>query len=451
MGKITFGNGVTMTFEGNPSQADIDEMGQVAMKRGGNNTPQGESGDDHTGGMSRVSALDYWIKNPAKAAGKAIMNDVNLVTHPLDTAVGMAKGIAKPFQDVAKDPKGQLKQFGKDMSNPGKLISDAGKSAGDMIMNHPLQTAAMVLPGAEGAVGLAEKGIETWEKLSPEMKSAYKAGKYNSVLKAHTDAYRKILNPGKNILNSTNINVEEASKTLAKEKVIIKTDVNRKLENADAIKQLQEANKPLYKKAQDILESSPDKKFNLKQIGNEAKTNVGKYIKNAEERIAAKKQVDSAIKAEISENGGSSIVDAPAVYRIKQGMYERAFNPLEPTSNNGARAIGRVIKEQVEKSFEGSPIREINKQIGKRLEAQTLLEKTNGNVVQGGKLGQAVGRLVGASAGGAIGTTLGPVGTGTGTLLGQEAGAKVVDFINNPERLTSSMAKKMESIEKDNQ
>ena len=79
-------------------------------------TPQGESGDDHTGGMSRVSALDYWIKNPAKAAGKAIMNDVNLVTHPLDTAVGMAKGIAKPFQDVAKDPKGQLKQFGKDSS-----------------------------------------------------------------------------------------------------------------------------------------------------------------------------------------------------------------------------------------------------------------------------------------------------------------------------------------------
>jgi len=46
MGKITFGNGVTMTFEGNPSQSDIDEMGQVAMKRGGNNTPQGESGDD---------------------------------------------------------------------------------------------------------------------------------------------------------------------------------------------------------------------------------------------------------------------------------------------------------------------------------------------------------------------------------------------------------------------
>lgn len=125
----------------------------------GDSTTQGESGDDHIGGMSRVSALDYWIKNPAKAAGKAIMNDVNLVTHPLDTAVGMAKGIAKPFQDVAKDPKGQLKQFGKDMSNPGKLISDAGKSVGDMVMNHPLQTAAMVLPGAEGAVGLAEKGV----------------------------------------------------------------------------------------------------------------------------------------------------------------------------------------------------------------------------------------------------------------------------------------------------
>jgi hypothetical protein len=107
----------------------------------GDSTPQGESGDDHIGGMSRVSALDYWIKNPAKAAGKAYVNDAkdigNALTHPLDTAVGMVKSIPKNWGDVG----------------------NAIKGIPDMVSNHPIQTALALAPGAEGAVGLAEKGV----------------------------------------------------------------------------------------------------------------------------------------------------------------------------------------------------------------------------------------------------------------------------------------------------
>jgi len=103
--------------------------------------PQGESGDDHTGGMSRVSALDYWIKNPAKSAVKAYVNDAkdigNALTHPLDTAVGMVKSIPKNWGDVG----------------------NAIKGIPDMVSNHPIQTALALAPGAEGAVGLAEKGV----------------------------------------------------------------------------------------------------------------------------------------------------------------------------------------------------------------------------------------------------------------------------------------------------
>lgn len=284
-------------------------------------------------------------------------------------------------------------------------------------------------------------------KLGPEMEAAYNAGKYNSVLSAHTDAYRKILNPGKNIINSTNVDVNNASKTLAQEGVVIKTDVNRKLDNTDGIKQLQDANKPLYDQANQILESSPDKQFDLRKIGFQAKVNAGKYIKNAEQRIAAKKQVDTAINAEISENGGNHMVNAPTVYRIKQGMYERAYNPLEPTSNDGARAIGSTIKDQVEKAFPESPIREINQKIGNRLQAQTLLEKTNGNVVQGGKLGQGVGRVIGGGVGALVGSHIPiPGAAELGALGGQDMGARAVNYMNDPERLTTAMANKIKGL-----
>lgn len=283
-------------------------------------------------------------------------------------------------------------------------------------------------------------------KLSPEMEAAHATGNYNNILKSHTDAYRKILNPGKPIINSTNIDVDNAAKTLAKEGVVIKTDVTGKLDNTDGIKQLQEANKPLYDEANHILESSPDKQFDLRKIGFQAKINAGKYIKNAEERIAAKNQINSAIKAEISENGGNHMVDAPTVYRIKQGMYERAYKPLEPTSNDGARAIGSTIKDQIEKAFPESPIKEINQKIGNRLEAQTLLEKTNGNSVQGGKLAKGLGRVIGGGVGAAAGSHFGPLGIGGGTVVGQEMGARAVSYMNDPERLTNAMASKMKGL-----
>ena len=420
----------TPTAAGSDGFISIDKLGQ-----GGDTTAQ-------------PSAMDYWVKNPAIAAGKALVGDVkdigNAVTHPLD----MLKGAIKPFQDVASDPQGNLQQLGKVMTDPGGDASYIGGQAKDMVMNHPLQTAAMALPGAEGAVGLAEKGIGAAKKvLSPE---------YADVLKEHTDNYRKILNPWKNIINSQNVDVNNASKTLAENGVIIKTDVNNKLDNTGGIKQLQDANKPLYDQANKILTSSPDKTFNLRQIGIQAQSGLGKTIKNGEERIAARKQIVDAIKAEISENGGSAIVDAPTLHRIKQGMYERAYDPLNPTSNNGARAIGGAIKTNIEKAFPNSGIKDINAQIGKRLEAQTLLEKTNGNPVQGGKLGQGVGRIVGGTvgtaAGGALGSIGGPVGiaggAGVGGVVGQEAGANVVNYLNNPERLTTGMANKINSFKK---
>lgn len=334
----------------------------------------------------------------------------------------------------------------KDTPIPTMLAENVGRAAlGTVGAGLDMVTSPMTLLG-----GLAKPASEAMEGLQGNVSQA----DFNKTIDAHADTYQKILNPGKNVLNSTNVDVPNASKTLAKQGVIIKTDVNNKLDNSSGIQQLQDANKPLFDEAQNIIKSNPDQKFDLDQVAVDAKKNASQYFKNAEERINAKNQIDNLIHAEIQENSGSSIVDAPKLYTIKQGMYERAFKPLEPTANDGARAIGSTIKTKIEDAFPESPIKEINQKIGDNLEAQTFLEKTNGNVVQGGKLGQGVGRIVGGTVGtavgGGLGSAFGPVGiaggAGVGGAVGQEAGANVVNFMNNPERLTTAMANKLKGL-----
>ena len=106
---------------------------------------------------------------------------------------------------------------------------------------------------------------------------ALSGGNLSKLIDTHADVYRKILNPAKNILNAKNVDVDSAVNTLAKEGVIIKTDINNKLDNTSGIQQLQAANKPLYDQAQKILDSKSGT-FDLDKIAVDAKANAGKYI-----------------------------------------------------------------------------------------------------------------------------------------------------------------------------
>ncbi len=91
---------------------------------------------------SKPSAMDYWVKNPAITAGKAIVGDAkdigNAITHPVDTAMSIGNAITHPIDTAV----------------------NMVKNIPDTVMNHPLQTAAMVLPGAEGAAGLAGNAVK---------------------------------------------------------------------------------------------------------------------------------------------------------------------------------------------------------------------------------------------------------------------------------------------------
>ncbi len=118
---------------------------------------------------------------------------------------------------------------------------------------------------------------------------------HNEMVDKHAQVYQSVLNPGKNILNSSNIDVSKATKTLAKSGVIIRTNASGRLDNTDAINQLQEANKPYYDEAQKIISSDPNKTFDLNEVAAKAKAQMKPYFKNAEDLHRAQGQVDNAI------------------------------------------------------------------------------------------------------------------------------------------------------------
>lgn len=309
------------------------------------------------------------------------------------------------------------------------------------------KTIEKISPRVGAGIGMAATGAMT---APPEQKisnaivggalalnplNAITQQQYNDVLDTAAKGYQTVLNPGKNILNSQ-IDVSNAMKTLAKEGVVIKSDVNHKLDNSLAIQQLQEANRPHFDLLKKIVSSDPHKQFDLEEIRNDAKKQMEPYYKNAEDLRMAMGQVDSGIDAEIARHG--QFVSPLQSMAIKQGMYERAFDPLHPTSNEGSRAIGSALKNAIEQAFPTSGVAEINSKIGDNLEAIRLLEKTNGGIVQRGKIGKYAAQLTGAMALDKI-----PI---IGPLIGGTIGGGVSDYINSPERITTGLSNRLKNF-----
>lgn len=89
------------------------------------------------------SALDYYVKNPAIAAGKAYVND----------AQDIVKSIPTTFAQAGQD----IQNIGNAVTHPVDTVVNAVKSIPDMVMNHPLQTAAMALPNADAIMAGGQK------------------------------------------------------------------------------------------------------------------------------------------------------------------------------------------------------------------------------------------------------------------------------------------------------
>lgn len=279
---------------------------------------------------------------------------------------------------------------------------------------------------------------------------------HNDMISKAADTYRKILNPGKGIINKIEVkngkDLNDSFKLAAKEGLVINKDINGKLDTSGAIDQLKNSTAPLYEQQNNILASNPDMKFNIDELAKKAQSNIDNpdhpaYIKSASEAAVAKGRIKDEADAEILRNKNSSLVNGEQLNTIKQGLWSKSYNYLDPNANDGARALGFTAKDAIEKAYPDQSIKENNAQLGKYLDLQKILEQSHGQVIQGGKLGKYASRITGLGVGGLAGHAAGvPGAEAAGAVIGQEAGAKIQDFINDPQRITSNLANKIKNV-----
>ncbi len=372
---------------------------------------------------------------------------------PMGMTAGM--GTAGALNAVAND-QNPVTAFAKDAAL-GKVLSLAG-SAGASLIPSAKRLGSSLGGGVGGAVtsggdpasiaqGVSFNALFPQEPLgSPKNVTPEEHAK---VIDKGSEIYRHILNPGKGIINKIEVKSGKDindSMALAAKMGLPLEGVEGKLDTRKAVDIVKQAPQPLYEQQNQILSSNPEKQFNLEDLGNQVKGQLSKTIKNASELSAAHGKVDNEINAEILRHGtpleGGEIdpnVDGVTLNKIKQGMWSKSYNPLEPNANDAARQIGFAAKDAIEKAYDNDAIKENNQKIGQYLQLQKVLEATHGQIIQGGKLGGYAAQGIGALAGHASGIP-------GAELAGGYLGGKAKSFLNDPARITGDWAKKIGSL-----
>ena len=328
--------------------------------------------------------------------------------------------------------------------NPGETVKSLAKfvlidAAANALGASPENIAKIKNPELRAAAEVAKFGAEgVMASINPLAIPRVRQAMINK----SASVYRDVLAPSKWEIGKVEVkqgkDLNDYYKLAAEEGLVIKSSPDKKLDTADARAQLQDKTSQLNQKVSDMLQQPEDQKtyFDLDKIGDAAKNSLRDRTKNDVDYEALASQVDKEIGAAKTNRGNS--IDAPELNTVKQGMWSKSYNPLEPNSKDAARAIGFAAKDAIEKAFPDKNIREINKKLGDYLTLDTLLENAHGRVIQKGKIGRYAAQGIGALAGHAVGL---PV---VGELGGGWLGGVASDFINSPKRITSNLANKLE-------
>jgi len=254
--------------------------------------------------------------------------------------------------------------------------------------------------------------------------------------------YRKIIRPTASEIKKIDIgkggDINTYFQLAAKEKLPVKLSQGR-LDTTEAISALQTKQSTVHEQLNQQLAKDTTKRFNLNNIRQKAKLNASKGVKNARELETIKNNIDEFIDAEINRLGGDRFVNAQQLNEIKQGMWSVSYNPLDPAQNikaESARKIGQIAKTTIENYAPSSSIQSLNKLSGDYATLQRLLENAHGRS-SGTLVKEGLGRLLGGMAGAA---TPHPI---MGAGIGQAAGGKIVNLLNNPDIATKFAQWKM--------
>ena len=442
MAKVTFEDGTVINFDGKPSSADIDEAYKsVKGSKGAITLPSTKK----PGILSQL--------------GQATLNTPNMVlrglAEPLVKSIGAA-GLG--INDLLNLPGKNIQGY--DVPFPGGAIpvqrmQTMPQAIGLGLQGGALATGSPVVGGALYGGGRAlatqESGVDIAKQTALGAGLGYiggvAAGKYNlgadktKLVQEATNIYRNILRPSKSEISKIEVgkggDINNYYKLAAKEGLQIKKTANNTLDTLEATSTLQQKQSVLHEQLNKQLASNTTQRFNLKAIGDKAKSELNNRVKNAFELKTLKANVDDFINAEIERNGGRLSVDAVGANNIKQGMWSVSYNKFDPIQNqkaDSARAIGNIFKNEIESKFPSSPIQKLNSMSGDYATLEKLLENAHGRPVPKGMLG----RLTGAIAGSGLKSM--PVG---GPIIGQKVGGMVSDIMNDPSIASKFAAWKM--------
>lgn len=410
-------------------------------------------------GRENTGKLVGAILGGARSAGTLL--------NPVGAVVG---AIPKYAQATGSALAGDLTNAGRDItgSNPVKsgaevgsldtgnqVIDTAANTLGNIhneVAKNPPILAAGIAPESFGKVGEFVKSKISNEpsavtsgalKLSEAVKNL-KPSRAETISEAGKQ-YREILAPSKGEINKVEVkagkNLDDSYKLAAEEGLIIEKSADNKLDTMAAIEQINGKIDPVEAKLSEALAEKPAKQFNVKELAEEAKKRAREVITNDADYEAALSSIDKEADAIIKNRGEN--ISGSELNRVKKGMWSKGYDQMAPNSQKIARVIGGVAKDAIEEAYKGdSDIQGLNSKIGEYVTLKKLLENANGRVIARGKLGKYAAQGIGAIAARALQV---PV---IGELGGAWVGGKVNDFLTDPARLTSKIAKKVSKLPK---
>ena len=447
MAKVTYDDGTVINFEGKPSSADIEEAYNSVKGTKSPSQAQQSQPKQSIGSQLLQSTLNF----PNKV--------IRGVAEPMVKAVGAAGLGINDIISKASGDKRIVPEY--DFPFPGGAIpvrrmqnmaqaTGLGLQGGSLAMGGSPAIAGAVYGGGQ-AMEAQKSGIDIAKQTAIGGALGYGAGvatgRYNigankeKLVKEATTIYRNILRPSKTEISKIEVgkggNIDNYYKLAAKEGLPIKKSVDGKLDTLEATDMLQQKQEVIHSQLNVELAKNNSSVFNLKTIGEQAKKSLSGKIKNAYELKVAKANIDEYISAEIERNG-NELVNATNANNIKQGMWSVSYNKFDPVQSakaDSARAIGHVIKNDIEKTFPNSTIQSLNKISGDYATLETLLKNAHARSIPKGFAGKIIGAIAGHS------LKSFPVG---GTVLGSKVGGAASNFINNPDIASKFAAWKMQ-------
>jgi len=462
MVRIKFETGQEVEFEGNPTQADIDE---VAAKLGVQK-PKGEGFLSKTAkaivspvatlaarpfqlGAQLLGATPEQVNKvnlggyiaPVPQSGKDVLRDVGRAAETVSLGIG-GTGVKTAVQTGLKGLVGQAAKEGAVVGLKSGALTGFGQGLQQAVDEPPEQAFKTIFGNTAlgGGLGLVSGGVlgAVTPVVSRGISGVKKFTNIADLESKLSEGYKKILNPTARQIKVDSRFGRDSFSFLAKEAPDLPISVNKdgRIVADDAIEMLKRkytAEATAYKP---IIRNS-GKYVDIDNVIAQAKRQARQEF-DGSDLLKAEQQIDDEVNSFLRNSpqdvnvtpSGRRFVSLDRADDIKTYSWNRGKGwgtPEAEVWNDTNNLIGHSLKDAIEKELPDAPIRAMNKRLGQYKNAIDMLERRNGQVSgSGGKLSKYLIRSVGTSVGAGLGGDNGGLGGG---LSGAGAGFVTAEAI----------------------